>query len=293
MPQGVVRSARRTFVQPVIVFALHSGLLCCRGFAQAPLPDAPPAPAVPTTQSSPQTSATPDAPDLGQTPEQIASAKEDERKSLLGTVNGRLYDQPSHKDQFLDYVHDTYGWGALARSTVRTLYGEGRDAPSGWGQDLPGFMQRFGSNLAVTAIVGNVRYGMETLFREDMRYIPCHGCSKKKKLTNALFAEFTARHDIDGRRFFTLTPVISDFSGPLIANAFWYPNHDPIGGLVGTRTVVATRVGQHLFTEFIWERRHKDPKLEDDQIRTPPKTSPATPPTLQPHPATPAPPTQP
>ncbi len=189
--------------------------------------------------------------------------KEAARIAALGKINGRPYDQPSHKDQFFDYLRDSYGLPALARSTIRTLYSEGRGTPSGWGQDFPGFAQRFGSNLAITAIDGNVRFAMETIFSEDMRYLPCHGCSVKKKIANALLAEVTARHDVDGHRFFTLTPAIADFSGPIIANTFWYPNHDPFGGVVGTRTVAAIRVGQHLFTEFVWERRHHDPKLDD------------------------------
>jgi hypothetical protein len=185
------------------------------------------------------------------------------RIAALTKVNGRPYDQPSHKDQFYDYLRDSYGLPAFARSTVRTLYAEATDKPEKWGQDFPGFAQRFGSNVAITAIDGNVRYAMETIFSEDMRYIPCHGCSVKRKIANALLAEVTARHDSDGHRFFTLTPAIADFSGPIIANAFWYPDHDPLGGVIATRTVAATRVGGHLFTEFVWERRHHDPKLQD------------------------------
>jgi hypothetical protein len=199
------------------------------------------------------------APAQAMTPEE----KEAARIAALGKINGRPYDQPSHKDQFFDYLRDSYGLPALARSTIRTLYSEGRGTPSGWGQDFPGFAQRFGSNLAITAIDGNVRFAMETIFSEDMRYLPCHGCSVKKKITNALLSEVTARHDVDGHRFFTLTPAIADFSGPIIANTLWYPNHDPFGGVVGTRTVAAIRVGQHLFREFVLERRHHDPKLDD------------------------------
>jgi hypothetical protein len=136
-------------------------------------------------------------------------------------------------------------------------------------------MQRFGSNVAITAIDGNVRYGMEELFHEDLRYIPCHGCSVKRKLENALLSEVTARHDSDGHRFFTLTPAIADFSGPIIANASWYPNHDPFGGVVGTRTVAATRVGAHLFSEFVLERRHHDRPIGDNEpLRTPAKPTP-------------------
>jgi hypothetical protein len=205
------------------------------------------------------------APALLRTPQRSLEEMEMMRIAALGKINGRPYDQPTRRDQVLDYLRDSYGLPAFIRSTSRTLYQQSVGAPSDWGQDFPGFMQRFGSNVAVTAIGGNVRFGMETIFHEDMRYIPCHGCSVKRKIMNALLAEVTARHDVDGRRFFTLTPAISDFSGPIIANTFWYPRHDPFGGVVGTRTVAAARVGQHLFTEFVLERRHHDPRLEDHQ----------------------------
>jgi len=176
-------------------------------------------------------------------------------------INGRSYQRPTQRELFLSYLRDSYGLPALGLSTARTLYNQGLDQPKGWGTDFAGFSQRFGSNLAITAINGNVRYGMEEIFHEDLRYIPCHGCNVKHKVVNVLLAEVTARHDTDGHRFFTLTPTIADFSGPIIAHTLWYPSgFDPFAGVVATRTVFATRIGGHLFREFVWERRHKDPK---------------------------------
>jgi len=255
-------SARR--IAPPL--ALLCVLACGRGLTQTPQPVASATPAQAASGSAAPSQELPDSPGVStlhqrsaQTPQELEAS----RVTALTQINGRPYQRPTHKDQFYDYLRDSYGWPAFARSTARALYAEARDGPSGWGQDFPGFSQRFGSNVAITAIDGNVRYGMETLFHEDMRYIPCHGCSVKRKIGNALLAEVTARHDSDGHSFFTLTPAIADFSGPIIANTFWYPNHDPFGGVVGTRTVAAARVGGHLFTEFIWERRHHDPKLGD------------------------------
>jgi hypothetical protein len=248
----------------ITLLASIAGVLLC-GYSLAQI-------TAPVTNQIGPDKALPNAPGLQPRATSPAEAAEAARLAALASINGRPYVRPTHRDQFRDYVRDSYGLPAFARSTVRTLYAEATDKPSGWGQDFPGFAQRFGSNVAITAIDGNVRFGMETVFREDMKYIPCHGCSVKRKVVNTVLAEFTARHDVDGRRFFTLTPVISDFSGPIIANAFWYPNHDPFGGVVATRTVFATRIGGHLFTEFVLERRHKDPKLSDDQsLRVPPK----------------------
>jgi hypothetical protein len=178
-------------------------------------------------------------------------------------INGRPYERPSRKVQFDDYVRDTYGLPALARTSVRASFAQGIGHPAAWGQDWPGFGQRFGSAAAVTVMNGNARYAMETVFHEDMRYIPCHGCSIHRKIENAFMAEFTARHDSDGHRFFTLTPVISDMTGPVIANSLWVPGHSAVDGVAGSKLVFATRIGGHLFREFVWERRHYDPKLPD------------------------------
>jgi len=251
-----------SLIAPAI--ALFCGLAWGRGLTQTIQPAPSAFPAQDASDSAATAPKLPDAPNVNtlhlrsaQTPDELEAS----RIASLTHVNGRPYQRPSHRDQFDDYLRDSYGWPAFARSTARALYSEARGGPKGWGQDFPGFAQRYGSNVAITAIDGNVRYGMETIFHEDMRYIPCHGCSVK--IGNALLAEVTARHDSDGHRFFTLTPVIADFSGPIIANTFWYPNHDPFGGVIGTRTVAAARVGGHLFTEFVWERRHHDPKFSD------------------------------
>jgi hypothetical protein len=257
-------------VRVVLLFAGWCGPAWVGGAAQVSAPATPQS--TPASTQPPQT--LPNAPKPRHELRQRTPEEEAARAAAPFIVNGRPYLQPTLRNQFHDYLRDSYGPPAFVRSTVRALYNQAQDGPSGWGQDFPGFMQRFGSNVAITAIDGNVRFGMERAFHEDLRYIPCHGCSVKRKLENALLSEVTARHDDDGRRFFTLTPAIADFSGPIIAHSVWYPDFNPFGGVVATRTVAATRVGQHLFTEFVLERRHHDRKIEDNEpLRTPPKPS--------------------
>jgi hypothetical protein len=72
-------------------------------------------------------------------------------------INGRPYVRPTAREQFVDYLKDSYGLPALARTSARALYAQGMDKPDQWGQDWAGFGQRFGSASAVTAIDGNVR----------------------------------------------------------------------------------------------------------------------------------------
>jgi len=216
--------------------------------------------------------AVPDAPPpqgLRQRPVQDGFSTDKDYYAPPVMINGRPYVPPTQHDLFADYLRDSYGGPAMARSLVRTLYNQGLDQPAAWGQDGTSFWQRFGSNVGITAINGNVRYAMEEVFHEDLRYIPCHGCNFKHKIENALLAEITARHDSDGHRFFTLTPTVADFSGAIVARATWYPagvHSALIGGIIATRTVFATRIGGHLFQEFVLERRHHD---VPEQPRTP------------------------
>ena len=246
-------------------------LLCCAG-AGAQVPAEPQTPAAAQTPAADQAPAVPDAPQPPpakplsvRQPLTPAQAAEALRISKLAIVNGRPYDQPSMHDTLVDYAKDTYGWNGVARTTARALYGEiharyfETPGPGSWGTDFPGFAQRFGSATGVTVINGNVRLGMELLFHEDLRFIPCHGCSKRDKIKNVLLSEVTARHDTNGHRFFTLTPTIADFSGPIISHSLWYPNFDPMAGVIASRLVFASRIGQRLFQEFVWERRHYDP----------------------------------
>jgi hypothetical protein len=256
----------RPFPAPRLLLSAVLLTLCAAARAQTPPAPAPatPAPAAQTPPDTPLPQSKPLSTRPVPTPEQTAADQAEAlRISKLAIINGRPYDQPSTKDTVIDYAKDSYLLPALAGATVRTLYSFSRDKPTEWGQDFPGFMQRFGVNYLTIAINGNVRLAMELTFHEDLRYIPCHGCKVKAKIENALLAEITARHDVDGHRFFTLTPTIADFSGPIITHTFAYPaGFDPMAGVISTRLVFATRIGQHLFREFVLERMHKDRPYE-------------------------------
>jgi hypothetical protein len=248
-----------------------SFLLVCAGLNGQEAPSAPaPAPAAATSGSQPpadtglQVRTAANQKKTGCKDITPTDAADAVRISKLAIVNGCPYDQPSAHDQFIDYLNDSYGLPAMGRNVVRAAYSQAQDNPSKWDEDFTGFMQRYGAAAVTTALVGNIRYGMENVFHEDLRYIPCHGCRFKKKVENALLAEITARHDEDGHRFFTLTPTVADFMGPIIAHSIpLYPGGlNPAAGAVSARLVFATRIGAHLFTEFVLERRHKDKPME-------------------------------
>ncbi len=63
-------------------------------------------------------------------------------------INGRPYVRPTAKEQFDDYAKNTYGLPALMFTSVRAAVAQVRGKPEEWGQDWPGFGQRFGHAAA-------------------------------------------------------------------------------------------------------------------------------------------------
>jgi hypothetical protein len=138
-------------------------------------------------------------------------------------VNGRAYHKPTRREDLRAYEHELIGPRPFLSAAIRSAIEQVRPVPIGWGQDFPGYLQRYGSAYAEFAIDSSVRYALAGALHEDVRYIICHKCSAGDKLANAFLAEMTARHGEDGHRAFSLTPVAAGFSGPLIAYAAWYP----------------------------------------------------------------------
>ena len=88
----------------------------------------------------------------------VAKSPSGESIKQLAMVNSRPYVRPMKKDQFANYLKDSYGVPGMARSFVRSFYEPSRDKRDGWGQDWLGNGQRFGSNGAIAANNGGPRY---------------------------------------------------------------------------------------------------------------------------------------
>jgi hypothetical protein len=170
-----------------------------------------------TTQYHAQDQELPDSPSAFST-QQRSNLMPDER---VGTE-----DHPAHRERFHDYLRESYGQRAFSRP--------------------PGLSQSIGPGAAFTT--GNDGDRTESA----MGYIPCRGCSVRRKLANALLGDKTPHRGFN--------PGIAGHSIPNGASGFGYPNRSSAGGIESARTMAAARVGQHLFTEFVTERCHHDPK---------------------------------
>ena len=147
----------------------------------------------------------------------------------LPIVNGRHYRPPTQGEQLATLFHRSFGIGALGGPAITAAIQLARDRPDPhyWEEGGTGYGKRYGAAYGQRVVQAGTRYTLGAILHEDNRYLICHGCTLKQKLTNALLADVTARHGADGHRTVSPTGVAAGFSGPLVAYAFWYPNQDP------------------------------------------------------------------
>lgn len=173
-------------------------------------------------------------------------------------VNGRTYHRPTRREDFRAYRHEVIGPRPFIFAAAIAGIEQGRDIPIGWGQNFTGYAQRYGSAYAESAIDSSTRYGLAAALHEDVRYLVCHKCSASDKFENAFLAEFTARHGEEGRRSFSLTPVIAGFSGPLIVYSAWYPPGYDIRDAAKHASLGFTfRIFSHVVREFFFDKNTK------------------------------------
>jgi hypothetical protein len=195
------------------------------------------------------------APDPSQTPQATPY-------TAAVIVNGRPYHFPTPHEQAHAYLHELIGPFAFVRAGIRAGIEQARDTPSGWGQDFPGFLQRYGSAYGEAALRDTIVYGMSQALHEDDRYLVCHRCSFGDKVENAALAEFTARRGVDGHRVFSPTPIAASIGAPMIAYAAWYPpGNSPTLSLRHVAFSVATRFAFDLvLREWLFDRDTKEEK---------------------------------
>ncbi|HEY0307105.1 MAG TPA: hypothetical protein VGB94_03035 [Acidobacteriaceae bacterium] len=183
----------------------------------------------------------------------------DAPSSTRPMVNGWPYSRPTRGQDFKAYQHEVLGPRAFIGAGFRSGIEQARPAPIGWGQDFPGYAQRYGSAYAEIAIDSSVRFGLAAALHEDTRYLICHDCSLGAKFKNAVLAEVTNRRGRAGHRVFSAVPIVASFSGPLVAYSAWYPpgygvedaaKHSALGLFV--------RVGGHILRETLFDSDDKD-----------------------------------
>ena len=160
-------------------------------------------------------------------------------KTATVIINGQLYVRPAPKQQLDNYAKNAYGLPALMFTSVRAAVAQGRGKPKEWGQgggarpsgSVSGSCQRDNCDRRQAAVAW--RCSSRKTHYIPSTAAPCTGSRERAA------GQGHGAHDTNGRGFFTLTPTLSDMSGPMIAEHVWIPGHTTIDGFTGSRLIFA------------------------------------------------------
>jgi hypothetical protein len=161
------------------------------------------------------------------------------------------YSPPTHAERFQMYIHHTLGPDTIFMAAVWAGIGQAEHSPRLWPEGAKGYAERFGSVMGREAVRGTAAYALGEVFREDLRYVHCAGCSTSGKIKTAFLNTFAARKGKDGHEDLSLTRLLAPIPGGIVASTWLPGKYDAsvIGREIGFTYVFG--LGKNLIVELI------------------------------------------
>jgi hypothetical protein len=152
------------------------------------------------------------------------------------------------------YVWSTLGIDGVLHATFAGTLDQIRQSPTEWGTASAGFVKRWASDYAESAIGDSTKYAVARIFHQDPAFTPCACAGFGRRLKHAVDSPFMGRTRT-GRRVLSAASLAGMLAGNVVPSATWYP--DTLGtrdGLRHAATSLVSQVGVDVLKEF-WPRK--------------------------------------
>ncbi len=160
------------------------------------------------------------------------------------------YRFPTDRHRVRDFLQDTLGSGALAKSAFAAGADHFANDPPEWRQGTKAYSRRLASRFGRLAIQNSVELGLGVVLHKDMKYRRCDCEGFLRRTSHALVSSFTVGTR-NGGRILLPAKIASQYAGAIISTA-WYPDRYTAGGdgvRAGTLSVAST-IGLNVLREF-------------------------------------------
>lgn len=155
------------------------------------------------------------------------------------------------RQKFHDYVQSTVGVVPLLGEAANAAISFGLARPPEWEQDLRGYGQRFGNNLAYNAIRTTVTYPTSLLLHEDNRYFASGKRTVAGRVAFAATSPFRTRRP-SGKYSFSFSTATGIVVANVATNAWAPPSWRGPGSVVRNIGLSYAGIsGLNIFREFV------------------------------------------
>jgi len=154
------------------------------------------------------------------------------------------------------YVWSTLGLDGALHATLSSGLDQIRQSPTEWGDGGSGYVKRWGSNYAASAIGDATKYAVAHVFNHDPSFTRCECVGFLRRVRHAVNSPFMARKR-DGKRVLSAASLAGILAGDVVPAATWYPA--PLGtrdGLKHAGTDLISKIGVDVVKEF-WRRKKR------------------------------------
>jgi len=158
------------------------------------------------------------------------------------------------------YVWSTIGTEGALDATLWSTFQQWRGHPPEWHKDVGGFVQRWSSDYAASAIGNTTKYGVARLLHHDPSFTRCECSGVGARLRHALGGPLTARTR-GARRVFSPAIVAGLAAQNIVPAATWYPApHGARDGVVHVASGIVSKMAVDVFREFVHFREEHGPR---------------------------------
>lgn len=149
------------------------------------------------------------------------------------------------------YVWSTLGASGALHATFTAAFEDWRGSPPSWERESIGYVERWASEYAASAIGSTVKYGVARTLHQDPSFVRCDCVGVVPRVGHALTAPFKAR-TADGQWVFSPATIAGLTAQNVIPAATWYPAPRGIrDGAAHVVTGVVSKMAVDALHEFV------------------------------------------
>jgi len=152
---------------------------------------------------------------------------------------------------FHKYVENSLGPEGMFGAALDAGFAHWRNKPPEWDRGGGGYLQRWASAYAQSAIGDTTKYAVSRWLHQDPSYQRCQCTGVGPRLAHAMLSPFKARNR-DGDWVWSPAVGASIVTAHVVPAATWYPSdHGARDGLERAGTALISKMGVRIFREFV------------------------------------------